>query len=196
VELSLYSASVGQRAEKWGEDPRFGMWRRNIFTRVNKVGKRFFSVGIDICETRLSQSKQAGIHDPWIKGDINIIEFAPKSFDIVLAVDVIEHLSKEDGLRLIQKMETIARHKVIIVTPNGFERIEGVHKCGWELSELRDMGYNVKGLCGLRLFRPMRRYTVLWPPWGIASGLTQKFTYSFPKVASAIFAVKVLALIR
>jgi len=172
-----------------------GCGRRNTFAFVNKKGKRFFSVGVDIDETGLSQSKRAGVHNTYIKGDITVVEFVPKSFDIVLALDVIEHLSKEDGLRLIEKMEMIARSKVIIVTPNGWEHLRGDklnehHKCGWEYFELRDLGYNVKGLWGLHLLRPMRRYTFLWPLWGIVSGLTQKFAYFFPRVAGAIFAVK------
>ena len=180
-----------------GEILDLGCGRRNTFAWVNKTGKRFFSVGVDLDEPRLSQNKQAGIHDSYIKGDITTVEFTPKSFDIVLAIDVIEHIYKEDGFRLIEKMERIARSKVIIVTPNGWEHLRGDklnqhHKCGWESSELRDMGYKVNGLWGLRFLRSMRRYTFLWPLWVIISGLTQKFTYFFPKIAGAIFAVKVL----
>ena len=77
---------LGRELKNGGKILDLGCGTRSIFTCVNKAGKRFFSVGVDICETRLSQSKQAGIHDTWIKGDINTIEFAPKSFDIVLYV--------------------------------------------------------------------------------------------------------------
>ena len=174
-----------------------GCGRRNIFAGIGKARKNFLSVGVDNDEMRLLEAKRSGIHDSYIQGDFMTMEFAPKSFDIVLAIDVIEHLSKEDGFCLIEKMESIAKSKVIIVTPNGFEQIRGdklreVHKCGWEIPEFRDRGYNVKGLWGLKILRPMRRYTVLWPLWGITSGLTQKFTYFSPRVAGAIFAVKVL----
>jgi hypothetical protein len=40
--------------------------------------------------------------------------------DVALALDVIEHLSKEDGYKLLYEMERISRHSVIIFTPNGF----------------------------------------------------------------------------
>ena len=155
-------------------------------------------MGVDMDKGRLLEAKQAGFHDNYVMADVMTLGFAPKSFDVVLSVDLIEHLTKEEGFRLIQKMETIAKGKVIIVTPNGFEQIRGdklrqVHKCGWELSELRDMGYNIKGLWGLKVLRPMRRYTILWPLWGIISGLTQKLTYFFPRIAGAIFAVKEMA---
>ena len=107
-------------------------------------------MGVDMDKGRLLEAKQAGFHDNYVMADVMTLGFAPKSFDVVLSVDLIEHLTKEEGFRLIQKMETIAKGKVIIVTPNGFEQIRGdklrqVHKCGWELSELRDMGYNIKG---------------------------------------------------
>ena len=41
------------------------------------------------------------------------------SFDVVIAFDLIEHLSKEDGYRLVYEMERIARRICVIFTPNG-----------------------------------------------------------------------------
>ena len=172
-----------------------GCGRRNIFSGIDRNRDGFLSVGVDMDKGRLLEARQADFHDNFIMANVMTLEFTPKSFDVVLAIDLIEHLTKEEGFRLIEKMESIAKGKVIIVTPNGFEQIRGdtlrqVHKCGWEFSELKERGYTIKGLWGLKILRPMRRYTVLWPLWGIISGLTQKLTYFFPGIAGAIFAVK------
>lgn len=44
----------------------------------------------------------------------------PKSVDTVFILDVIEHLDKTDGLRLLHATEKLARRQVVIFTPLGF----------------------------------------------------------------------------
>ena len=46
--------------------------------------------------------------------------FPPKSVDTVFLLDVIEHVEKEQGKRLLAASETIARRQVVIFTPLGF----------------------------------------------------------------------------
>lgn len=49
-----------------------------------------------------------------------IIPFFPdKSIDTVFAVDVIEHMEKEDGLRFIKEAERVAKTQIAIFTPLG-----------------------------------------------------------------------------
>lgn len=43
-----------------------------------------------------------------------------KSVDSVFALDFIEHLEKEDGLRMLREAERIARVQIVVYTPNGF----------------------------------------------------------------------------
>ncbi len=43
-----------------------------------------------------------------------------KSVDSVFALDFIEHLEKEDGLRMLAEAERVARVQVVVYTPNGF----------------------------------------------------------------------------
>ena len=42
------------------------------------------------------------------------------SVDTVMALDVIEHMEKEEGLRLLHEAKRIARHQVVVFTPLGF----------------------------------------------------------------------------
>jgi hypothetical protein len=42
------------------------------------------------------------------------------SVDTVFMIDVIEHLEKEDGLKLLQEADRIARKQIVVFTPLGF----------------------------------------------------------------------------
>lgn len=81
--------------------------------------------------------------------------FVPKSFDLVIALDIIEHIEKSDAIFMIRELEKIARKAVILETPEGFvpqnidilgwggDRYQ-THRSGWEKKELEDMGYEVR----------------------------------------------------
>ena len=43
-----------------------------------------------------------------------------KSVDTVFALDFIEHLEKQDGLRMLREAERVARRQVVVHTPLGF----------------------------------------------------------------------------
>lgn len=80
-----------------------------------------------------------------------ILKVVPrKSVDSVFLLDVIEHLDKNEGIRLLRETETIARKQIIIFTPLGFmpqnhsdEKdawgLEGGrfqdHKSGWTIND-------------------------------------------------------------
>jgi hypothetical protein len=49
-----------------------------------------------------------------------IDRFPRKSVDTIFLLDVIEHLDKEQGLKLIDAFKAIARHQILIFTPLGF----------------------------------------------------------------------------
>ena len=90
---------------------------------------------------------------------------------------MIEHLEKSDGFKLIQIMESIAKKKVIIFTPNGFLRQEGVfdsnpwqeHVSGWEINEMEKLGFTVKGHGGHKTLRGMRsKSSIILKCFGLA----------------------------
>lgn len=141
------------------------------------------------------------IHDEYFVGSALSIEkrFRPQSFDCVVALDVIEHLSKADGYRLMSMMERIARRAIAIFTPNGFlpqPPYEGnpyqEHLSGWTVEEMRRQGYEVTGLfgwkplrggCANMRFRP-RRF------WQTISIATQPVVRRRPEYAFALLCVK------
>lgn len=46
--------------------------------------------------------------------------FPPNSVDTVFLLDVVEHLEKEEGKRLLAQTERIARRQIVVFTPLGF----------------------------------------------------------------------------
>lgn len=168
---------------------------------LSKVKKHFYAEGIDIHKPSLEKANHSGVHDKYRLGDVNKIDeyYQAKSFDAVIALDLIEHLSKSDGLKLIKKMEKIARKKVILLTPNGFIRQDPlknnpyqVHQSGWRVSEFSKLGYRVYGMRGLKLIRG-EWATIKFKPWllwGVVSVLSQMVVYYLPGVAYQLFVVK------
>lgn len=112
-------------------------------------------VGVDIYRPYLEKIEAKVPHSVVCADVMRLDElFLPKSFDIVLLLDIVEHLEKDQSLRLIQMAEKVARKGVIIETPEGFipQDIDiwghggdefQTHRCGWEKKELEDMGYHI-----------------------------------------------------
>jgi hypothetical protein len=158
-------------------------------------------VGIDIFEPSIEKSRAAGIHTEYRKMNVLDLEkeFGPKAFDVVVASDLIEHLEKPDGFKLIEQMEKVAKKKVVIYTPNGFleqREYDGnkyqVHLSGWEVEEMQKLGYKVYGINGAKWLRGEFAVIKWWPKvfWGRISLLTQKRTFRNPKKAFGILCVK------
>ena len=161
------------------------------------------SVGTDLFKPSLDISRAKGLHHEYFKLDVleAADQFGPGSFDCVMAIDLIEHLEREDGIRLIEQMEMMARKKVIIFTPNGFlpqEPYDGNpwqrHISGWGVAEMRGRGYRVIGING---WKPLRREfaRVRWRPkslWNVISIISQIFTTRNPRHAFQILCVKEL----
>ena len=171
---------------------------------IRSLPRDFHSVGIDIYEKSVEESKRKCIHNEYFVMDTLDIEqkFQPNSFDCVLAIDLIEHLEKKDGVRLIQLMEKIAKKKVVIFTPNGFlfqQERDGnlwqIHRSGWTVQEMRKMGYRVIGMSGIKFLRGERASLKFSPRrvWVVISDLTQLFVRNRPDKAFQILCIKEFA---
>jgi hypothetical protein len=125
---------------------------------------------------------------------------------------VIEHLEKKEALKLLDKAASIARKKVILITPNGYLRQDvadgnqlQAHLSGWQPGELAALGFRAFGLNGFKIFRedfhladthePLKALlsTVRFKPrllWLAISELSQIIAYYFPAYAFEVFYVK------
>jgi len=158
-----------------------------------------YSLGVEIFKHYLEESRRKGIHTEYVKADVRKIEFKPCSFDAILALDVLEHLTKEEGLILIKKMENWARKKIIIFTPNEYLWQNGYdnnpyqeHKSGWGVRDLEKFGFEVFGIIGWKKLRGSQASMKYKPTflWGIFSDLTQIVTHHHPELAFQLLAIK------
>ena len=170
-----------------------------------------YSVGVEIFRPYLGESKKRKIHNEYIEKKIEEIEFPEKSFDAVIMIEVLEHLSQDAGYSMLKKAEKWARKKIIVSTPNGFlpqgERDENLfqrHLSGWRLGAMGNMGY----VCwGLACFRWLHKENLLKKGaadysfldsirlrpklfWFLVATLSQFLTYRFPRYAFELFCVK------
>jgi len=158
-------------------------------------------IGVDAHAPSIELSRQRGIHNDYRVMDILAIgkSFGARSVDCVVVLDVIEHLEKSDGHRLLNLIETIARKRVVVYTPNGFlpqppeTRNEWqLHRSGWTAPEMRDRGYRIIGIGG---WRPLRGPWALprWRPrflWERLALLTESRLESRPDSAFQLLCVK------
>lgn len=109
-------------------------------------------IGIDLEWQYLSFVRARKIYDDLVHGHLAQLPFRAKSFDFVLAIEVIEHLPKVSGHLLLAELSRCCRRKVILTTPNGFlpQHVDGVpsetHNSGWTVRELRSAGFQVRGI--------------------------------------------------
>lgn len=171
--------------------------------------KRFYAVGIDIFEPYLRESAKK-VYDEVILGDVRKIPLKTKSLDVVLCLNVLEHLEKEEGKRLIGAMEEIARRQIILLVPHGFiakPAYNGnpfqTHKASWSVQELKESGFTVRGLnfSGLRwinklfeikeadgaISRILKKYLRI-----LVQNLTGWLPWLFPRLGRTLFCTKKL----
>lgn len=163
--------------------------------------RKIYMIGIDAHRPSVIKSKQLYIHDEYlIMPFLGLKSIKNSSFDCVVALEVIEHLEKDAGLILLDNIERIAKKKIILSTPNGFlpqtaysNNPLQVHKSGWTPEELRQRGYKIIGLNGLKYLRGERASIKFKPKllWYFISILSQIFVRNYPAYGFQLFCVKV-----
>jgi hypothetical protein len=138
----------------------------------------------------------------------DLSQFKDTEFDLVSALHVIEHLSKENGYLLLYEINRLAETS-IIGTPNGFlwqppfqDNPFQAHISGWTANELKSMGWKkqfgeggMKFLIGpgavpkWKISKSKFRRFVSAPERAIL-GLSQLFLYHFPSLHAEVLAVR------
>lgn len=107
-------------------------------------------VGVDLFKPYIKECKEKKIHDEYILSDVRKLLFKDNSFDVVMALQILEHLPKKDAWKLLAKMEKIAAKQVIIATPIGemyHPPVDGnelqLHLSDFQPKEFEKRGYKV-----------------------------------------------------
>jgi len=161
-------------------------------------------VGLEGYRPEFEKAQQLNTQDELICGDLRNLThyFKPGQFDACIAMDVIEHLPKEDGWKLMREMELIAKKKVVLFTPNGFlpqrqaaDSDLQAHFSGWETEEMKMHGYDVLGMLGPKSLRGEYHALKRRPQffWGVVATLDQIFRiHRRPEKAAALLCIKTL----
>jgi SAM-dependent methyltransferase len=168
------------------------------------------SVGVELFKPYLDLSKKQKIHTQYLQKNILELSFPKNSFDAIILVEVLEHLSKKDGLKVIKLAKKWATKKIIISTPNHFFPMGIVdnnryqqHRSGWSILELQQLGFKVNGVSGLKFFYKSESnveslikgkvyQNIKFKPQILFYGLNALFqipNYFFPNFSFGLFAV-------
>jgi len=115
-------------------------------------------IGIDINEKYIEHCKCLNVYDSLIVGDGRSLPFRSNIIDVTIALEVIEHLEKEDGYGFLGELERVKKRQTILSTPIGFRALydyhseSQIHRSGWYPIEFKQRGYKVRGTYGIRLF--------------------------------------------
>lgn len=167
---------------------------------LKEIKKESYKVGLDHYEPYISKSKEQSIHNKYVLGDVRALPFKYKTFECAIATEVLEHLNKEDGLKMLQEMERVAKRKIILTTPNGFLRTyagpednpEETHLCGYTVDELKKIGFKVYGFNGLKVLWTIRngKAVLRFRVYILFVYLSGVFVYYFPQFAFQLFFFK------
>ncbi len=128
-------------------------------------------------------------------------EIDSNEFDLVVAFDFIEHLSKEDGYKLLYEIDRISDKSSMLFTPNGFvwqapsvNNPFNAHISGWTPSELRKLGWGlIRGHTGLKVLREpygLEKKIVQYWPMSEFDALLKLASFRIPRIAFAYSAIK------
>ncbi len=149
-------------------------------------------VGVEINEDYIEFCNKHKIYDQIINKSLPELSFKTKSVKLVLCCEVIEHLSRKDGIKLLDEIDRVCKGRTIITTPNiFFATMPGdpndKHLSLWTVADFKKRGYKVYGV-GLKM-------PLLWGDkfLKIKQALYYFFTpisYLFPAIAGSLIAVK------
>ena len=77
-----------------------------------------YSVGLDICISNLKVAKGSGLRDHVVVGDAQNLPLKTESFDVVTALDVLEHV--RDDQKMINEIERVLKDggELVLSTPS------------------------------------------------------------------------------
>jgi len=104
-----------------------------------------YLVGVDHSIERLSVAKNFAHYDKIVWADMREYEIPPDT-EIVFMLDSLEHIPKDDGYKLLSKLENVF---LIVTTPSrmgrwGIAGIRNGHQALWTEQELQQLGFKTK----------------------------------------------------
>jgi SAM-dependent methyltransferase len=151
---------IGCGYGKWGYLLKIDYW----YTKSGRKRSELkYTVGIDAYIKYLKFVKHYRIYDDVILCDARCLPLRENSFTTVLVLEVVEHISKNEGRQLLKEAEQIANRLVIVSTPAYFIRQEArdcnlfqKHSSKWTVNDFVRLGYSI--IMGSFLFERIHNY--------------------------------------
>jgi len=88
--------------------------------------------------------------------------------DTILMLDVLEHLTQEDGLAVLDWATAVAREQVVVFTPNGFkEQTTDVWGLGGHAWQTHRSGWRPRDFPGWTISEPLpQQFAAVWDARG------------------------------
>lgn len=103
---------------KWGFLLRTNWWSTSAHkSKPNNFKGPALLIGVDIYLPYLLKVKHHRIYDEVVLCDAPHLPFRTGSFNVVLACEILEHLKKKEGQRMLKEIERVSGKTTIITTP-------------------------------------------------------------------------------
>jgi 2-polyprenyl-3-methyl-5-hydroxy-6-metoxy-1,4-benzoquinol methylase len=97
----------------------YGRWGHLVRSSINMGGDKAYMIGCDVFEPYLKVLKKYNPYDDLVKCDIRMLPFRGRSVDVIIAIEVLEHMEKGEGYVFIAALEKLCREALIISSPVG-----------------------------------------------------------------------------
>lgn len=97
-------------------------------------------IGVDLNIGRLRVAEKSGLYDELYLADIMYYEPPPET-EVVFLTEVVEHLSKEDGVALLKRLIWVP--VIVLTTPQKYCSLHRGHISHWTVEDLNILRFNV-----------------------------------------------------
>jgi SAM-dependent methyltransferase len=126
-----------------------GVGRTGFLLWEEGIGRE--RVGLELSPDYAARARGLGVYDRVDEADLSdgLGQFEDGAFDVVLCIDVLPHLEKDAGRRLVQECERVARRRVVMLIPLRKQpRARAAptesDRSTWTLGDLHQLGYDTK----------------------------------------------------
>lgn len=175
---NTYVTDVGCGIGKWG-----------LLLRMQFPYHELYILGVDISKKNLLIAKKTQAYDDLIIADARQLPFRDSILDYAMACEIIEHVDKGSGIKIISELERVTNIKILLTTPyakwwHEDEAAKAVgHITRYQPGELRKIGFKVHGI-GLNLRAKGKLFHV------IKNFILKPLVYVIPEMGEFLVATK------
>jgi SAM-dependent methyltransferase len=181
----------------------YGHWGHLVKTHYTSLRSEPVSVtGVDIFDGNVGFCRSLGVYDQVVQQDVlaYLSTLSNASVDTVIATELIEHFTREDGTEILAEIDRVTARVAILSTPNyaafrgggntmlGFNEWEH-HLSRWTVADFSQRGYKVLGLSH-KLHKTVPGAYRLLSACPVLNALARGIAERVPSIALNLLAIK------